>query len=134
MLDINLIRQEPEAVKNNIAKKSVDPKLVDRFLYFDEQWRAKNTAHDQLKAEQNTLSKELAKNKTDHSISRDQLLKKRISEIETERNDFKKRRDEKLASLPNLLADDFAPGPSEKENQIIREVGKKPQFKLEPKN
>ena len=134
MLDINFIRQEPEAVKKNIAKKSVDPKLVDRFLYFDEQWRAKTTALDQLKAEQNTLSKELAKNKTDHSLSRAQLLKKRISEIETERNDFKKRRDEKLASLPNLLADDVPPGTSEKDNQIIREVGKKPQFRFEPKD
>ena len=134
MLDINFIRQEPEAVKKNIAKKSVDPKLVDRFLYFDKQWRTKTTALDQLKAEQNTLSKELAKNKTDHSLSRAQLLKKRISEIETERNDFKKRRDEKLASLPNLLADDVPPGTSEKDNQIIREVGKKPQFRFKPKD
>ena len=39
MLDINLLRNEPERVKKGIAVKNVDPKRVDDFLSLDEKWR-----------------------------------------------------------------------------------------------
>ena len=39
MLDINLLRNEPEKVKKGIAVKNVDPKRVDDFLSLDEKWR-----------------------------------------------------------------------------------------------
>ena len=85
MLDINLIRENPDKVKKGIEKKKADPKLADKFLRVDEEWRTKVKALDELKAEQNELSKELAKERKEDLISRAQLLKQRIADIEAER-------------------------------------------------
>ena len=58
MLDINLIRQNPEKVKKGIASKNANPKLVDDFLALDENWRKLTKEIDDLRAEQNKLSDE----------------------------------------------------------------------------
>ena len=58
MLDINLIRQNPDKVKKGITSKNFNPSLVDDFLILDEEWKklVKNT--DDLRAEQKKLSTE----------------------------------------------------------------------------
>ena len=134
MLDINLIRENPEKVKEGIAKKNTDPKLVDRFLRFDGEWRQKTAALDQLKAEQNNLTKELVGHKTEHLLSRAQILKKRAAEISEERESFKKKRDEVLNKLPNLPFEDVPVGKDASANKVIREWGKKPKFGFPPKD
>ena len=58
MLDINLIRQNPEEVKKGIASKNADPKLVDDFLVLDNKWRELIKETDNLRAEQKKLSEE----------------------------------------------------------------------------
>ncbi|MEK7086955.1 MAG: serine--tRNA ligase [Patescibacteria group bacterium] len=128
MLDVNLIRGEPEKVKGGVASKNVDPKLVDRFLRFDDEWRNKTVALDQLKAEQNALNKEMAKRKSDDVLSRAQILKKRVSEVSKERDGFLVKRDETLAKLPNLPFEDTPVGKDATANKVIREWGKKPKF------
>lgn len=134
MLDVNLIRYNPDIVKEGIIKKNADPKLVDKFLRFDERWRQKTTALNQLKAEQNILSKELAKERSDHNIARAQVLKKRIGELVQERDDLDRRRNEILRQLPNLPLPDTPPGKDENENKVLREVGLKPKFNFKPKD
>lgn len=134
MLDINFIRQNPEKVKDGVQKKNVDPKLVDRFLRFDDEWRTKTAALDQLKAEQNALNKEVGKRKTDDLLSRAQILKKRIAEVSKERNEFEAKRDEILIRLPNPPFNDVPVGKDSSANKVIREVGKKPKFDFKPKD
>jgi len=134
MLDINFIRENSEKVKEGVTKKNVDPKLVDRFLRFDDEWRQKTAALDGLKAEQNNLTKELVRHKTEDLLSRAQILKKRAAEISEEREHFKLKRDEVLNKLPNLPFDDVPVGKDSSENRILREVGKKPKFDFKPKD
>ena len=61
MLDIKFIRENPEAVKENIRKKFQDEKLplVDRVLVLDEENRAAITEASELRAQRNTLSKQV---------------------------------------------------------------------------
>jgi len=134
MLDINLIRQNPDLVKEGLQKKQVDPKLVDKFLRLDADWRAKTAALDQLKAEQNLVTKELAAGKSEDLLSKAQILKKRISEISDERNELLRKRDEVLSQLPNLPFPDVPVGKDESDNVVLREVGEKTQFDFEPKD
>jgi seryl-tRNA synthetase len=134
MLDVNLIRKNPALVKDGALKKNIDVKLVDKFLRFDEAWRKKIAALDHLKSEQNTLNKELARNQTKDLLSRAQLLKKRIVEIETESEELNQKRKEILFQLPNLPDDDVPVGPDEKANKVIKESGLKPQFNFKPKS
>jgi len=133
MLDVNFIRQNPDKVKEGIVRKKVDPKLVDKFLRADENWRSKTAALDQLKAEQNFLTKDLAENQSEDLISKAQVLKKRIEEVEVEKRELEGKRENILQSLPNLPFDDVPVGKDETENKVLREVGVKPKFDFEPK-
>ena len=134
MLDINLIRENPEQVKEGVKKKGVDPKLVDRFLQFDEKWREEMSALDNLRAEQNELSKKIAEQKKEEFLSRAQVLKKQISKIEKEKLKFKEKRSETLSQLPNLPFEDIVVGENESDNKVVEEAGDKPDFNFIPKN
>ncbi len=134
MLDINLIRDNPEGVKEGVAKKKVDPKLVIKFLRLDQMWRERTVLLDQLKAEQNKISKELSSGLTEHLINRAQILKKRIAQVKAEREELKKKRDEILEQLPNLPFDDVPVGEDDSANVVLREVGTKPNFDFKPKD
>jgi seryl-tRNA synthetase len=61
MIDIKLIRENPEVVKENIKKKFQDEKLVlvDEVADMDKQYRAAKTEGDGLRADRNRLSKEI---------------------------------------------------------------------------
>ena len=134
MLDIAFIRENPEKVKKGMESKHQDPKIVDKFLRADEDWRAKTTAYDQLKAEQNTLSKELSAGQSENLLSKAQFLKKRLSDIENEQAELKKMRDDLLSRIPNIPFDDVSVGRDESENKVLREVGTKPDFDFTPKD
>lgn len=134
MLDINLIRQNPEKIRIGIEKKNSDPKLVDKFLRFDETWRSKTKALDELKAEQNTLNKELSRGRSEDLLSRAQLLKKRILDVAKEKEEVEKKRDEILFQLPNPPFEDVPIGKNEAENKVIKEFGKKPDFSFPSKD
>ena len=56
MLDIKLLRDNPDKVKDGIAAKNADPKLVDEFLRLDKEWREITAKLDEKRAEQNKLS------------------------------------------------------------------------------
>src|SRR5438132_658595 len=117
MLDVNLIRKNPDAVRDGVKKKNIDPKLVDKFLRVDEEWRGKTAALDHLKSEQNGVSKELSKNKTEDLLSRAQILKKRIAEVSKECETLALKRETILSHLPNIPHDDVPVGRDESENK-----------------
>jgi len=132
MLDIKLIRENPEAVKEGITKKKADPKLVDAFLRLDEDWRTKVAAIDELRSEHNLNNAELAKHRTDDLISKAEILKKQLVKLEKEKEDIEKHRQAKLNLMPNLPDVDVPAGKDETENSVAKEVGKKPEFDFEP--
>ena len=63
MIDIKFLRENPEAVKDNIRKKFQDHKLelVDRVIELDKQSRAAIQEASDLRADRNRLSKEIGK-------------------------------------------------------------------------
>ncbi|MEX2410721.1 MAG: serine--tRNA ligase, partial [Candidatus Paceibacterota bacterium] len=60
MLDINLIRQEPDKVKEGIKNKGAKPSIVDDFLEVDERWRTLSQEIDNLRAERNKVTEEIS--------------------------------------------------------------------------
>ena len=63
MLDINLIRENPELVRTSLKNRQMDSSSVDGILILDEKRRTLLTQVEQLKAERNTVSKEIGKMK-----------------------------------------------------------------------
>ncbi len=135
MLDVNILRNDPDRAKNLLLRKNIDPKAVDKFMRLDTDWRQKTATLDALKAEQNALTKEMgsAENR-EELLSKAQILKKRIAEISEDRDSLEKKRDEAFGRLPNLPFEDVVQGKDESENKVIREVGTIPVFDFEPKD
>ncbi|MEK7593324.1 MAG: serine--tRNA ligase [Patescibacteria group bacterium] len=127
MLDINFIRQNPEKVKKSISTKNINPKLVDDFLALDENWRELVKNIDDLRSQQKKLSQE-------KNIEEAKKLKNKIQDLETDLKSVEKRREEILRLFPNLPLEEVPIGKNEKENVVVREVGKKPEFDFQPKD
>ncbi|MEK9186498.1 MAG: aminoacyl--tRNA ligase-related protein, partial [Patescibacteria group bacterium] len=127
MLDVALIREKPEYVKEKIAFKKANPSLVDEFLKLDGEWRSLKLKTDELRAKLNALSKE-------RKIEEAKVVKEELKSAEAGLPDLEKQRDEILDKLPNLPADNWPEGKDESENKVLREVGGKPKFKFPPQD
>jgi seryl-tRNA synthetase len=121
MLDIKLLREEPEKVKKAIATKNADPKLVDEFVKFDAEWRATTAKLDALRAEQKKLSQE-------RKIEEAKQNKEKIKAAEQELKELGIKRDGLWMKIPNIPSDDTPVGKDESENKVIRAWGEPKKF------
>ena len=125
MLDIKFIRQNPEKVKEGLAKKQAKVD-VGRLLELDEKKRDYLQKIETLRAEKNKLSKE--------DIIKAQGIKAEIKNLEPELANIEKELSSLMRQLPNLPQEDVPVGKDEKDNVVLREVGSKPKFDFEPKD
>ena len=132
MIDINLIRQNPDLVKENIRKKFQDQKLpyVDEVLELDKQNRALKKEGDELRASRNKLSSEiglLMKNKKidEANAIKQQVVKnnERIIEIEKEENEISSRIKKLMMSIPNIIDKSVPIGKDDSENVENQKFG-----------
>ncbi|OGZ34376.1 MAG: serine--tRNA ligase [Candidatus Portnoybacteria bacterium RBG_19FT_COMBO_36_7] len=128
MLDIKFIRENKEAVKQNIANRqmSVD---IDKLLDLDEQRRTLLTQIETLRAEQNKASEDISKEKhteaKESKIKKTKEVKEKISSSEPLLADIEKEYEELLRQVPNMLQPGVPVGKNEAENVVLREVGDK---------
>lgn len=127
MLDIKLLREEPGKVKQGIAAKGADPKLVDEFLELDERWRKLTTELENLRHGQKELGAE-------RDLGAAKTVKEKIKDKEKELGEIQGERRNAWMSIPNVPLEDVPAGKSEEDNRMLREVGKKPEFDFVPKD
>jgi len=130
MLDIKLIRKNPEKVKEGIKKKGFDEKLVDEILEIDKERREKIKVVEDLRAKINKISKIISKEKEkkEKYIKESKDISKKLEELEKELKEKEEKFNYLLSQLPNLPFDNVPVGKDENDNVVIREVGKIPQF------
>ena len=119
MLDMNFIRNNPEAVKKNIRKKFQDEKLplVDKAIELDKQYRTYKAMDDNLRNQKNVVSKEIGKLIGQGKKEEAEEAKKKVSEFadELHENEIKEEQlyaqlRETLMFIPNMIADDVPIG------------------------
>jgi seryl-tRNA synthetase len=132
MLPLELIRRDPDRVRRAAELKG-EPAPIDEILELDREWRTHLHAAEEIKAEQNRLSKEFAR-------TRDEALKDRLREMadrgKAELGDaeaVKRRLDDLLLRVPNLFDESVPVGKSEADNVVDREWGSKPEFGFAPR-
>ena len=123
MLDLRQIREDPQPARDALARRGVDPALIDEALELDERRRALLPELEELRARKNQASKrigELQRSGEDASeaIAEVKGVSAREKELEDELRTIEERRADVLAALPNL-PDPTAP----LEDEVIREVG-----------
>jgi seryl-tRNA synthetase len=124
VLDLKLIRSEPEAVRAALARRG-DEAGIDRVLELDARHRKLLTELEALRAEQNRASKAIGEAKrsgadASETIAAMEDVARRGRELSDEENKVRTELDAVLAQLPNLPAPDAAGGP---EDDVVREVG-----------
>ncbi len=135
MLDMKLIRENPEVVKESEEKRGKDPKVINELLKLDEKWRKSRFEEDKLRHQRNKISEEINKAKKDKDERKAKELIKKAKEI-PEKVKKNKEKTEKLEEeikkvmlkLSNILADDVPLGKDENENKELRKWGKIPKF------
>lgn len=119
MLDLRLIRQQPDAVRAGLARRGdVAPDAIDRLLLLDERWRALTTELEQIQAEQNRLSRSLRGAPTPEQHAEMSELAARGRSRSDEQTAVRAELDALLLTLPNVPLEDAAP-----EDTVVREVG-----------
>jgi seryl-tRNA synthetase len=137
MLDIKLIRDNPDGVKERLATVGVPGAEVDALLKSDQARRTRIREVEALRAERTQRSKEIRKifdpTERASAVGSMRALGERLSQLEKRlaqaEEDFQRR----LLELPNLPHPDVPVGKDEDENVVIRTEGKPPTFAFSPR-
>ncbi len=132
MIDIKLIRENKDLVKENIKKKFQDEKLplVDEIFDLDIEVRDAKLKGDNLRAEKNKLSSEIGNLMKNGEKEKAEEIKKKIGEMdaqikileisENKKNELIK---EKMLLIPNIIADSVPIGKDDSENVELEKFG-----------
>ena len=137
MLDINLIRSNPEYVTEALKKREYTVDLTE-LLEWDSRRRAILQENENLKAESNKKSKEIPMRKKQGLDATELLnelkeIKEKIAVLDNEQSELEEKIRKFVLALPNLPAEDVVAGGKEA-NEVIKVFGEKPAFEYEPKN
>ncbi len=137
MIDIKLLREDPEKIKEKIALKGTDPLLVDKVLEVDNERRQSLTDLEEAQNQLNKYSKEIAELHGQQKIdaikeagnysAKVSQLKPKVAELEKE---FK----QNLLLIPNPPFDDVIVGESDKDNITNRKWGEPTKFSFKPRD
>lgn len=139
MIDIELIRSNPEYVKERLRARNEElPKLVDEVLELDRERREIIRKLDQLRKERNELSKQigvLKREGRDTTKVQDRVkgLKVEIENLEEKLREVEEELHGTLLRIPNLPHPSVPVGKDEKDNVEVRRWGEPREFDFEPK-
>ena len=140
MIDIKLIRENPELVKENIKKKFQDQKLelVDEVKKLDEDYRALRVRADELRGRRNTISKEIGqlmkqglKEKAEEVKAEVAKIAKEIEESEVKEIELEAAIKKIMMVIPNIVDPSVPVGKDDSENVEIKQFGTKREFDFE---
>lgn len=137
MLDINLIREQPETVREALVKRQMDPDYVDQVLSLDEKRRELIVNVEEMRSERNTVSKEIGrmkdKDERQAKIEEMRALGEKIDTVDADLSQVDSALSSIMSELPNIPDPDVPVGVDDSDNIVLRTVGEIPEFDFEPK-
>jgi seryl-tRNA synthetase len=131
MLDIALVRRDPDRVRRGLARRGLDASLVDELLRYDEEYRSALTTVERAKAEKNRLSGVGGEARDRAAAARE--LKSNIEELSKKIEESGAPLRTLLDNVPNLLDDSVPDGADEDANVEVRTWGEPRDFGFTPK-
>ena len=138
MLDIKVIRQDPERVKTAMKNRNKDmDREIDEILQIDVERRAINTAVDNMKAEQNRVSKLIPQYKKEGKdiapiMAEMKELSEKIKEEDAKLSELEAKQDDIIHAIPNIPNETVPIGRDDTENVELRRWGEPTHFDYEP--
>jgi seryl-tRNA synthetase len=143
MLDIVIVRRDPDRVRRSARRRGLDPSFVDEILRYDVEYRSALTAVERAKAEKNRLSADIGKASDKAAAARElrpalDTLAQRITECEESARSLSPEEETSplralLESTPNLLDDSVPDGSDDTANVVVRTWGEPREFDFTPK-
>jgi len=141
MLEMKFVRENPEVVKQNLARRGEETKIpiVDELLENDRRWRSLRTEADGLRSKRNKLTEQVAKlRRSGQDVS--QLVKEaeqipeQLKGLEKETAELESKITATLMQLPNIMHESVPVGKDETGNVEVRKWGRLPEFKFKVKD
>jgi len=137
MIDPRLIRENPDVVRAGMVKRGIDPSPVDEAVALDAKWRELLQEVEALKAERNTVSKEISSMKDagerQAKIDSMKLVSDKVKALDGEIRQVESDLNDVMAVLPNVPDERVPEGTKDEDNVEIRRWGDIPEFDFEPK-
>lgn len=138
MLDIKLFRNEPDLVREKVTKRGMDAQVVDDILALDEKRRQLISQAEEMKAQRNKVSGEIAQKKRNKANADDVIAEMRklgdeIKVLDDDLNQIDHDLNDKLSRIPNIIQDDVPVGASDEENVELKRWGTPRNFDFEEK-
>ena len=125
MIDLRILREDPDRVRTSLAKRGASPDLVDQMLEADARRRAAIADYERLRAEQKTLGKQIAKAQGEEKqslLARTKELAGAVKEAEAAQDTADQEFRALWLRVPNI-ADDAAPAGGEDDFAVLEHIG-----------
>ena len=136
MLDISLIREQPDVVREALRKRHEDTSILDKVLELDRLRRSLLQQVEQLRAQRNRVSKEIARTKDsaerESKIAAMRDLKSRLDALEKELRRVDADLQDALSRIPNIPHESVPEGVDERDNVVVKTWGEPRTFDFTP--
>ncbi len=141
MLDIKIIRENPEIVRANLARRN-DPetlRMFDELIDYDRNWRKCFAEANELRSRRNRITEEIARLKKQgldvaEKLKDAAMVSELIREVESKMQFFREKVDYILMRLPNMMDGSVPFGKDENDNVVVRSWGEVKQFGFKVKD
>jgi len=133
MIDIKLLRENPEKVAKGAASKNVQID-VDAILSIDSQFRELVAQSQAIRAKKNDLNSSFSGRPTDEQLVQGKALKEELQGVEDKLKEMELALDGKMLEIPAIPKDDVKFGKNDTENDVIKTVGEPTHFDFQPKD
>lgn len=139
MLDMKMIRQNPDFIKARLATRGIKAETIDELIGYDEKRRELILKSETLKANKNKASKKIAEAKRNKEDATDAINEMKqvgadIKQLDADLEKTEKDQHDLAAHLPNIPADGVPESLTEEGAVELRKIGKPRDFKFEPKH
>lgn len=141
MLDIKVIRENPEGVRANLARRNNPEilKMFDELIEYDKMWRRYFVEVNELRSQRNRITEEIARLRKQgldvkEKLKEAALIRERIREVEAKMQAYREKMDYILMRLPNLMDESVPFGKDESENLVVRTWGEIKPFNFKVKD
>jgi len=137
MIDIKLIREDPDVVRKSLADRQLDTSAVAQVLDLDDQRRDIIQQVETLKAERNLVSKEIGRmqdqSERQRRIEEMRVVGGQIAALDDQLREVETQLAQLMAEIPNIPDPRTPYGVDESENVVIKTVGTIPDYDFDPK-
>ena len=135
MIDLRLLRENPDVVRDSLTARRRDPSAVDAVLEADARWREATTAFESARAEQKSFGKKVAAAQGEEKqalLAQVKQLSQDVKRLEAQTAEDAAARDAALRAIPNIA--EGAPAGLEEDFETRETVGETPTFEFEVKD